>query len=81
MRAPPSPEREGFLPRLCIDHQDFEEIGSPFIRAWQKCRGCRGDGTPFRSADGLLRHATTTAHVCLAVDEWMELERSKASRV
>lgn len=70
---------EGFLPRLCIDHQDFEEIGSPFIRAWQKCRKCR-NGPPLKSSDGRLVHRASAEVPCRAQGEWRELESMKAGR-
>lgn len=70
---------EGFLPRLCIDHQDFEEIASPFVRAWQKCQRCRS-GPPLRTTDGRLVHRASGDEPCRAHEEWRELETMKAAR-
>ena len=64
---------EGFLPRLCINHQDFEEIASPFLRAWQKCSGCR-NARPWRTLDGRLVHGAGAEASCRAHEEWRELD-------
>lgn len=70
---------EGFLPRLCVDHQDFEEIASPFIRAWQKCQGCRSS-SPSSTSDGRLVHPARAGAPCRAEEEWCELEAMEAGR-
>ena len=65
--------REGLLPTLCVNRQDFEEIANPFIRAWQKCPGCRS-GPPSRTADGRFAHDVSAGEPCRAGAEWREME-------